>query len=601
MPQDACDELLRRAYVLRVHEYHVGMLALPALELLGPPAHGRDDHDRGLAGQTIEHGGVRDQKVDPGGHESVQDLLVELVLSACGHSLGGLEDHHRSVYDRAVKGILNGVDPAAEMVRERPVGHLEEEARRSVVLAQSSRGVEEPVGDQHGGPHDEQRLCNDLGVLKCRAPTDAVVALAERRLAAVRLRDRIAGTGVLADAPPEYIGAVSRLDVSGVAAGDVQEPKLRERHDRLLTAVPQSVPTAALAHGLLKRLREEVETQLCEVRPERHVVGVTLFLQHVQPRLEGAAVALPVGIRETSRPDGEGLVGKDRREVLSQRVTEGLPVAVVSLAEKELNRPRIEHVHEAAPVLVVFHDLLNGHVEPGRGVRDRQGRFKLCGLDDLAGPGLEEPLPTVGGEAHRLVVGTAREEHAQAVEDALLARPVRLPVAKRYERGVQHVPCRKNQLGDRTLRTVGGRPVPAFAPGGPQRQVVVFLHDASRLEVRIPLCDASTGHSAGVRELVVEMRDHAVPPGFPARMVDECEEARREIRTPMPWRGWMKKPRIPCSAMRSTWRVIPASSMGPFQNQKGWNPRKRVERPDPAIIARPSSACAPAPLIARER
>lgn len=74
-----------------------------------------------------------------------------------------------------------------EVFPQGPIGHLEKEGGWGIVFFEGVCGIEEAVGDEVANVHEDERLCNEFGILHGTTPTEAVITFVEGTLFVVKV------------------------------------------------------------------------------------------------------------------------------------------------------------------------------------------------------------------------------------------------------------------------------------------------------------------------------------------------------------------------------------------------------------------------------
>ena len=192
-------------------------------------AHRRDDHQLDRQVGDAKHASLHTPRLEDVrvGEVEVQMVLhqerlqpdVGLQVDARREAARRLDDQDLRVDVRALEEPANPIDVLGQLAEERPIGRLEEEGGRRIVLAQRVRAVEEAVRHQVVDARQELTVGHQLGVLQRAAPAQAVIALVQAAFFAVEVRGRGRGFGVLAQVRPQQIERCAGLGVPGSQPG----------------------------------------------------------------------------------------------------------------------------------------------------------------------------------------------------------------------------------------------------------------------------------------------------------------------------------------------------------------------------------------------
>jgi len=222
---------------------------------------------------------VDDVKVEVFRHHGVQQSLVLVQLVARWESTVGIHQQEVRVDPGALEALGNPRYPLRQGAILRPVGHLEKEGRRRIVLGQPVGRVEEPVRHQVAGAHQQKPLGDNPGILQRARPAQAVETLTECTFLAVKVGRRSGGAGVLPQLGTQEIHYRTGLGVAGIPAGDVHVSQLSKTTGRLLAGVGNAVGVAPSGHRLLERIAEHAVRQAVQIAGHLHVLRMRRVLQ----------------------------------------------------------------------------------------------------------------------------------------------------------------------------------------------------------------------------------------------------------------------------------------------------------------------------------
>ena len=308
---------------------------------------------------------------------------------------------------RALEEPADAIHVFGQLAEERPIGRLEEEGGRRVVLAQGVRAVEEAVRHQVGDARQELTVGHQLGVLQRAAPAQAVIALVQAAFFAVEVRGRGGRFGVLAQVRPQQVERCAGLGVPRLAAGDVHVAQLRHTQRRLLTGIRQSVRPAPGRDRLFPGRAEQLVLQPAQIIRHAFVFGVRRILKGRQERQQVVAVLFPERAGQAGRPAGLRLIHEDRADALAELLPVSLAIAFVRQTDELLHRLGVEHVGEVPPIFVMRHLGLDADEDAVRAVGQR-------GFQDRRRPAGEVALLVVARQAG-LAIGVHDEERADVV------------------------------------------------------------------------------------------------------------------------------------------------------------------------------------------